>query len=172
MQTELQVRREALADRVTAVITAAFTKLAEHRAEIQELWDEFEKLQPGETIKGCRTKTEFCRTHIGRSLRAVQYMLAGGNHNRGETVSRTDSDDFQWDTEHEEIQDLVLRALVNEQARVLNQMSTEGPTHETVGDAARLEAEIVDHICRVGRQAEYDTVQSAYLRYMKERMNQ
>ncbi len=78
-----QKKREALAEKVVA----AFAKLAAHKTDIKNLWKEFEKLQPQETIRGCKTKTEFCEKHLGRSIRAVQYMLDGGNHSRGETVS-------------------------------------------------------------------------------------
>lgn len=75
--------REALAQKVAA----AFARLADHKDDIQRLWVEFENLQSGETIMGCSTKTEFCEKVLGRSIRAVRYMLDGGNHNRGETVS-------------------------------------------------------------------------------------
>ena len=84
---ELQLMRDALADRVIGAVVSAFQKLAEHREDIETLWREFESLKPGETIKGCRTKTEFAETHLRRSIRSVQYMLKGGNFNRGETVS-------------------------------------------------------------------------------------
>jgi hypothetical protein len=87
MTTELQLNRDALADRVIVAVTQAFQKLAEHRTEIAELWMEFETLRPGETIKGCRTKTEFCEVHLCRTIRSVQYMLKGGNPRRGETIS-------------------------------------------------------------------------------------
>jgi hypothetical protein len=85
--SELQLSRDALADKVIGVFVAAFRKLADHRNEIAALWDEFGKLQPGEMIKGCHTKTEFAEVHLGRNIRSVQYLLTGGNHNRRETVS-------------------------------------------------------------------------------------
>src|SRR5438105_2890820 len=87
--TRSAAQRDALADTVIGAVEAAFQKLAEHRDEIIELWSEFASLQPGETIKGCHTKKEFCEVHLRRDIRSVQYMLKGGNFNRGETVSPT-----------------------------------------------------------------------------------
>ena len=77
------IEREALASRVES----AFAKLAAHKEDIEKLWVEFSLLKDGETIRGCKTKTEFCEKVLGRSIRAVQYMLDGGNHRRHETVS-------------------------------------------------------------------------------------
>jgi hypothetical protein len=65
--------REELAQRVAA----AFAKLADHKDDIEELWAEFEALCDGETIKGCKTKTEFCDKVLGRSIRAIQYLISG-----------------------------------------------------------------------------------------------
>jgi hypothetical protein len=79
--------REALAQKVAA----AFARLADHKEDIERLWQEFANLQEGETIMGCQTKTEFCEKVLGRSIRAVRYMLDGGNFKRSacgqETVS-------------------------------------------------------------------------------------
>lgn len=84
-QTMAPAEREALAKKVAA----AFEKLASHRKDVERLWMEFGKLIPGETIMGCKNKTEFAEKILRRSLRAIEYMLDGGNHNRGhETVSR------------------------------------------------------------------------------------
>jgi hypothetical protein len=84
-----QEYREGLA---TSVKTA-FAKFAAHKGAVEALWAEFALLQGGETIHGCHTKTEFCEKVLGRSIRAVQYMLDGGNHKRTaeptrETISR------------------------------------------------------------------------------------
>lgn len=79
-QTDVQASREALADRVIEGFSTAFLKLNERRDEIQQLWIEFEKLQPGELIKGCATKREFAEQHLKRSMRAVQLMLKGGSN--------------------------------------------------------------------------------------------
>ena len=87
MTDELQLSRDALADKVIGAVVSAFTKLAEYQEQIAQLWAEFESLKDGETIKGCRTKTEFCEVHLKRNIRTVQYLLKGGNHNRRETVS-------------------------------------------------------------------------------------
>jgi hypothetical protein len=75
-------RREDLADRVILAVGAAFSKLAEHKKEIRELWAAFDNLQPGEMIKGCTTKTEFAQQHLHRTPRAIRYMLRGGNTTR------------------------------------------------------------------------------------------
>ncbi len=66
-----------LADRVIQAVGAAFSKLAEHKKEIAQLWAAFENLQPGETIKGCTTKTDFAHEYLHRTPRAIQYMLRG-----------------------------------------------------------------------------------------------
>jgi hypothetical protein len=65
--------REALAQKVAA----AFARLADHKEDIERLWQEFASLQDGETIMGCATKTEFCERVLGRSIRAIQYLLNG-----------------------------------------------------------------------------------------------
>jgi hypothetical protein len=87
--------REALAEKVASAFQSAFSKLEEHKADIEKLWKEFECLRSGETIMGCKTKTEFCQKVLGRSIRAVQYLLSGGNpvskRATRETVSRPTS---------------------------------------------------------------------------------
>lgn len=79
--------REALAQRVITGCRIIAPKLKTLADDIRLLWVEFKALQPGETILGCSTKKEFCSEHLGRTPRAVRYLLAGGNHNRGEIVS-------------------------------------------------------------------------------------
>ena len=84
--TLTSTEREALAQKVAS----AFAKLAQHKEDIEQLWREFAALKDGEAIMGCTTKTEFCERVLGRSIRAIQYLINGGNHNRGnrrETVS-------------------------------------------------------------------------------------
>jgi hypothetical protein len=142
MTETMQIRRDALADRVISAVTAAFQKLAEHQDEIRQLWSEFEILKPGETIKGCRTKTEFAEVHLRRNIRAVQYMLKGGNKNRGETVSC-----IEVNTESRaglarypfKCEDRVLGALIDAQTRAL--------VDEDYLTAAALEGTIIHHIC-------------------------
>jgi len=60
------------------------TKLVELKPYVEELW---RRIDRGEVILGCSTKKEFCQQVLQRTPRAVRYMLDGGNHNRGETVS-------------------------------------------------------------------------------------
>jgi hypothetical protein len=79
--------REALAQRVINGIAVIAPKLNTLADDIRQLWAEFEALRPGETIFGCATKKEFCTQHLGRTPRAIRYLLAGGNHVRGEIVS-------------------------------------------------------------------------------------
>jgi hypothetical protein len=79
--------REALAQRVITGCRLIAPKLKTLADDIKALWAEFEALRPGETILGCKTKKAFCEAHIGRTPRAVRYLLGGGNHNRGEIVS-------------------------------------------------------------------------------------
>ena len=59
-------------------------KLVELKPYVEEL---YRRLDRGEVILGCSTKKEFCQQVLQRTPRAVRYMLDGGNHNRGETVS-------------------------------------------------------------------------------------
>ena len=54
-------------------------KLVELKKPIRQLWYYFDHLKTGERILGCATKTEYCKKFLHVSLRAVQYMLAGGN---------------------------------------------------------------------------------------------
>ena len=79
--------REALAQRVITGCSLIAPKLKALADDIRSLWAEFEALKPSETIYGCATKKEFCTAHLGRTPRAVRYLLAGGNNSRGEIVS-------------------------------------------------------------------------------------
>src|ERR1051325_4680050 len=60
------------------------TKLVELKPYVEELWNRFDR---GEVILSCSTRKEFCQQVLQRTPRAVRYMLEGGNHKRGETVS-------------------------------------------------------------------------------------
>ena len=103
---ELQIRRDALADVVIGAVMEAFQKLADHREDIARLWSEFAHLRPGETIKGCRTKKEFCETRLRRTPRAIQYMLAGGNpNNRREIISPDKDEAAKFEAKAKEITD-------------------------------------------------------------------
>jgi hypothetical protein len=82
------MNREALAHKVAA----GFQALKDIEDDVRRLWAEFDSLADGETIMGYHTKTEYCESVLGRTMRSVRYMLAGGNHQRGETVSPIDRD--------------------------------------------------------------------------------
>jgi hypothetical protein len=60
------------------------TKLVGLKPYVEELWTRFDR---GEVILRCSTRKEFCQQVLQRTPRAVRYMLEGGNHKRGETVS-------------------------------------------------------------------------------------
>jgi hypothetical protein len=136
-----EIRKEALANRVIHAFSVAYQKLAEHRQDIAQLWEEFETLAPDETIKGCRTKTEFAERYLHRNIRTIQYMLQGGNprnKKQGEIISPVLTSDSG---------DAVLDALINEQNRVISQMTGDGG-EDLLHKAASLEGEIVGHIVR------------------------
>lgn len=75
--------REALAQRIVEQCSFMLVALADLEDDIRSLWDEFERLPKGETILGCTSKKEFCEKKLGRTPRAVRYMLDGGNQNNG-----------------------------------------------------------------------------------------
>jgi hypothetical protein len=75
--TDAHAHREALAEKVASAFQSAFSKLEEHKADIEKLWKEFECLRSGETIMGCKAKTEFCTKVLHRTPRAVQYLIYG-----------------------------------------------------------------------------------------------
>jgi hypothetical protein len=52
------------------------------RPYFDELRNRFSGLRRGEKICGFRNWDEYCRKHLGKSKRALNYMLAGGNTNR------------------------------------------------------------------------------------------
>jgi len=79
--------REALAQRVVEGYKIVCRKLKDMEEDIRALWAEFDALPAGDTIMGCKTKTQFCAKYLDRELRSVRYMLDGGNRHRGETVS-------------------------------------------------------------------------------------
>lgn len=81
--------RENLARRIVDSCEKLTVTLKDLKPDIQQLWLEFDLLQNSETILGCKTKTQFCERYLHVTLRAVEYMLVGGNkrENRGENVS-------------------------------------------------------------------------------------
>jgi hypothetical protein len=52
------------------------------RPYFDELRNRFSGLRRGEKICGFRNWDEYCRKHLGKSKRALNYMLAGGNTKR------------------------------------------------------------------------------------------
>ena len=80
----LKMKSEALGLYVSQQMTTVLTVLSDLKPYIEELWARFDT---GEVILGCSTRREFCEQVLQRTPRAVRYMLEGGNHNRGETVS-------------------------------------------------------------------------------------
>jgi len=80
-------KRNDLARGIVSRFTSLLTELKDLEDDIRQLWVEFEHLPRGEKILGCSTKKEFCEKKLGRTPRAVRYMLDGGNYRRGETVS-------------------------------------------------------------------------------------
>jgi hypothetical protein len=80
-------KRNALARRIISSIETFLIELKDLEDDIRQLWVEFDHLSDGEKILGCSTKKQFCEEHLNRTPRAVRYMLDGGNHKRGETVS-------------------------------------------------------------------------------------
>jgi hypothetical protein len=89
-------KRNALARAVVKQIKSLLVELKDLEEDIRQLWVEFDHLPAGEKILDCSTKKQFCEKQLGRTPRAVRYMLDGGNHKRGETVSPM-RDDPRWE---------------------------------------------------------------------------
>jgi len=85
-------KRTALAKRVVKGVKSILVELKDLETDIRQLWVEFANLPKKENILGCSTKKQFCEKHLGKTPRAVRYMLDGGNHKRGETVSPLKND--------------------------------------------------------------------------------
>jgi hypothetical protein len=98
-------KRNDLARGIVSRFTTLLTELKDLEDDIRQLWVEFDHLPKGEKILGCSTKKEFCEKKLGRSDRAVRYMLDGGNHKRekqAETVSAPQPfDDDEVDDDEE-----------------------------------------------------------------------
>jgi hypothetical protein len=82
-------------------------KLKDFEDDIRKLWLEFDNLKTGETILGCATKKEFCEKKLNRTPRAIRYLLDGGNHNRGETVSPQQTTPVSAPSEDTSLEDAV-----------------------------------------------------------------
>jgi len=76
-------KRNALARRIVKKVKILLVQLTDLEDEIRQLWVEFEHLPKGEKILGCSSKKQFCEKQLGRTPRAVRYMLDGGNRKRG-----------------------------------------------------------------------------------------
>jgi len=85
-------KRTVLAKRVITGVKSVLVELKDLEDDIRQLWVEFANLPKKENILGCSTKKQFCTKHLGKTPRAVRYMLDGGNHKRGETVSPMKND--------------------------------------------------------------------------------
>lgn len=66
---------ESLGRYVAEQTAGVFHRLTELRPFYEELWKRFEKLQKGETIMGCRNRSEYATKVLGRSMRSIQYAL-------------------------------------------------------------------------------------------------
>jgi hypothetical protein len=80
-------KRNQLARRIIKGVRTLLVELKDLEDDIRQLWVEFDNLPKGAKILGCSTKKEFCEQRLDRTPRAIRYMLDGGNHKRGETVS-------------------------------------------------------------------------------------
>lgn len=80
-----ELTTEQLGLRIDALITKVEHNLKELMPLVLETW---KRLEAGESVLGCSTKTEFSEKVLHKTLRAVQYMLNGGNHNRTEYARR------------------------------------------------------------------------------------
>src|SRR5215813_1799333 len=103
-------KRNALARAVVKQMKSLLVELKDLEEDIRQLWVEFEQLPTGEKILGCSTKKEFCEKQLGRTPRAVRYMLEGGNHRRGETVSPF-TDDSEREQPESELSESEIREL-------------------------------------------------------------
>lgn len=65
---------ESLGRYVADEVRGVLVRLKQLMPYVEELWRRFDK---GETICGCRTKTEFCNRYLRVSMRAVQHHLYG-----------------------------------------------------------------------------------------------
>ena len=64
------------ADVVIAAMSALTAKLRELKPEIEESRRDFRKLKGNQTIAGCKTWNQFCKSQLHRTDRAVRMMLA------------------------------------------------------------------------------------------------
>lgn len=79
VSTTPQLSGEALARHVVDQFQTASCALEKLKPEVRRLEQEFKALKPGATIMGFASWKKFCPAKLGRSYRAVRYMLTGGN---------------------------------------------------------------------------------------------
>lgn len=72
-----QMSNEELGEYVSSSAVGILKRLDVLKPYFEELWARFDRLQSGETINGCTTKTEFCDKILHRSRRSVNYILHG-----------------------------------------------------------------------------------------------
>jgi len=94
----VQLSNDKLGRLVEVAVGAISRKLSDLKPLVEELWRRFDQLEPGDTIRGCHTRKEFCEKCLGRTDRAVRYLLAGGNpdnHKRKLFPLPTPAEDFK-----------------------------------------------------------------------------
>src|SRR5258708_16491609 len=74
-----ELSNEELGLRIDCVVRATVQNLADLKPLIEEAW---RRLEAGQIVSGCSTKKEFCARILGKTDRAVRYMLSGGNFKR------------------------------------------------------------------------------------------
>lgn len=68
---------EALGQYVAEQTLGILRRTEELRPLYIELWERFDKLNKGETICGCRNRTEYCEKILHRTIRSVEHVLRG-----------------------------------------------------------------------------------------------
>ena len=132
---------EELGQFVAEGVVGILHRLDDLRPYYEELWCRFDALKDGETISGCKTRTEFCDRILKRSVRSIQYALNGRPQPRLLTSETSNVQRLHESGFVRRCQDPVLRALVLEQARCLDSQDIEEQLM-----AATLEGKIVGHI--------------------------
>ncbi len=84
---------EERAEFVAASFAASGQQIAPY---VRQLRSDFKALKLRETIMGCRTWTEFCKTVLRRTTRAVRYTMAGGNPRSKRNPPK---EKFDWQSE-------------------------------------------------------------------------
>lgn len=72
-----EMPNEELGRYIRAETIGLLRRVNELRPFFDELWQRFSRLGGGQTICGCKTRTEYCERVLHRSMRSVQYILYG-----------------------------------------------------------------------------------------------